>query len=173
MTLMSSQGACHSGLGCWIFSRRMRLEDGRPPFVLAFKLKGVLDFRKARAVDDLPCVSDFCGMPSIIFKVADSGLPCWGFFRRAAAAVFCFAASAGGSSRTSSYSFRMRDANPTLSARRSGSSGGKLPMYGAGIVYSEPKSCLVFWAEVRASRSDEGRVEAMVVGFYGCYSRML
>ena len=46
-------------------------------------------------------------------------------------------------------------------------------MYGAGIVYSDPKRCLVFWAEVLASESDEGKVEAMIEISYGYYSRML
>lgn len=46
-------------------------------------------------------------------------------------------------------------------------------MCGAGIVYSDPKSCLVFWAEVLASESNEGEVEAMIEISNGCYSRML
>ena len=116
-----------------MFSLRTKLDDGRPPLVLVFELDGPWDVRNDRAVDVVPFESDFCGKFSIIFAVDDSGSSCRGFLRRAAVAAFCFAARAGGSSRTCSYSLRILAARLTRSARKRGSSGESLK-YGAGDV---------------------------------------
>lgn len=81
-----------------MFSRRTKLDEGRPPLVLVLEFVEPWDVRNDRAVDGLPFESDFCGMSSIIFAVDDSGSSCRGFLRRAAVAAFCLAARAGGSS---------------------------------------------------------------------------
>lgn len=82
--------------------------------------------RRVNAVDDpvTPSISALTGMSSINFAVCDSVELSWSAFildrfRRAAAdaaAFACFSARAGGSSRKSSYSHRMRETRP---ARRS------------------------------------------------------
>ena len=128
---MSSQGACHSGFCCSIFSLRTKLDDcefcwGVEP--LAFGPFPAPDFRIASAVEVPPLTSDFLGMPSIIFAVAESDPSCFCFFLLpAATAVFCFAASAGGSSRTFSYSLLNREDRPARSARCKEFSGGLSP----------------------------------------------
>ena len=130
ITRMSSHGACHSGFGCWTFSLRTRLEDGRwrcGVGPLAFGGAPAPEARSANAVDVLPLTSLLAGSPSIIFAVVESEPSSFCFFRfPAAAAVFCFAASAGGSSLTSLYSLLSREERPARSARKRGSSVGLL-----------------------------------------------
>lgn len=110
-----------------MFSLRIKLDDERPVVVPGMLGVGPdPDARNVRAVDDPPLASDLSGIPSIILAVWESDPSCFGFFRRApAAAVFCLAARAGGSSRTSSYSLRIREARPARSASWKGFSLGR------------------------------------------------
>lgn len=142
ITRISFQGACHSGFGCCTFCRRTKLEDGRflfspgplagPPCPYPFAAP-----RSASAMD--PSADE----PPSLFSSADAAMPSiiltmWGsegsspsslalgFFRRAtidAVAEACFAASAGGSSLTSSYSFLIRYFSPTRVACSNGFGG--------------------------------------------------
>ena len=129
ITRISFQGACHCGFGCCAVCLRTRLDEGRfrcRVGPLACGPDPLPPVRRVNAVDDptTPLFSDLAGMPSINFVVSKSAGPspsAWVFgrFRRAAAdaaALACFAARAGGSSRKSSYSHRMREVSP---ARRS------------------------------------------------------
>lgn len=68
----------------------------------------------------------------------------------------CLAASAGGSSRTSSYSLRIRDIRPARSADSKGSMDGRVGLVRVGCgsevvgnVYWAPKSSLVRFADDR------------------------
>ena len=126
ITRMSFQGACHSGFGCWAVCLRTRLVEGRlrsGAGPLACDPDPIVPVRRVNALDDpvTLLISDLTGMPSINFTVCESAelsssARVLGRFRRAAAdaaALACFAARAGGSSRKSSYSQRMREIRPT------------------------------------------------------------
>ena len=122
---MSFQGACHSGFGCCAVCLRTRLVEGSfrcRVGPLARDPDPTVPVRRVNAVEDpvTPLTSALTGIPSINFAVCKSARLSsftWVLarFRRAAAdaaALACFAAMAGGSSRKSSYSHRMREIRP-------------------------------------------------------------
>jgi hypothetical protein len=128
MTLDTFHGWCHSGLVCLTVSfRTSELEvaflSGVGPFAL-----GAAPFppdRSVKAIDWASfALSAFSEAPAIILRILGSDACSSAFWfliflRRSAAveaAAAIFAASAGGSSRTCSYSFRMRAATLTWSA---------------------------------------------------------
>lgn len=125
ITRMSFQGACHSGFGCCAVCLRTRLVEGRfrcRAGSLACDPDPILPVRKVNAVEDpmTALTSALTSIPSINSAVCKSAIlssSAWVLarFRRAAAdaaAFACFAAIVGGSSRKSSYSYRMREIRP-------------------------------------------------------------
>jgi len=151
ITRINFHGACHSGFGCCTVCFRTRLDDGRflcGVGLLAFGPPPVPCDRSASAVDVAPfeTVSDFAGIPSISLAICESETPspsAWvlGRFRRAAAeaeALAWLAASAGGSSRTSSYSLRMREVRLARSA-----DSNRLESCAIGTVWAKARSRVV------------------------------
>ncbi len=161
ITRMSFQGACHSGLGCWMFCMRTKLDEGKfrcavGPFAFCPPLP-----RNASAVNGSPSPV-ISGIPSIILvrcgSNRSSSLACsLGFFRREERdprAFACWAARPGGSSMTFSYSLFRRYLMPIRVARVNGSvSSGFAVMFCTGsevcgIVNSVPKISrvlFIFW----------------------------
>lgn len=125
MTLETFHGWCHSGFVCLTVSLRTSELDvaflsGVGPFAL-----GAVPLPPALSVNATDCasfaLSAFSDAPAIILRIFGSDACSSAFWlliflRRSAAveaAAAIFAASAGGSSRTCSYSFRMRAATLT------------------------------------------------------------